>query len=389
MQHKHWHHFFLICSLVIIALSLVPGLAVLAKKSARVVTADNATTSDIKDLQEALKQLGYYRGAINGHMSIGLKQAVAKLQTASGIRPANGFLNDQTKNLIFQFLLTNSNNKNKKNNFPQMGRNDLNGQRGYYGSVNPPQITPYTPPSDNDPGNVEMRKFQQQNQSGNYWMAREKDWVAIGNPPACPDTLVFQPPIDFTLATSVLYPGQQRLTGYKPHGGFRFDNSPSNNISVKIPLDAMLVNGSRYPEAGEVQYIFTFQTPCGIMYRFDHLLTLTPKFQKIMEEIPMGTDSRTTDVNPPVTVTAGEEIATAVGFTKTKNVAFDFGVYDMRKPNAASINPDFIKAHETDAGFRLITHAICWFDLFPSQKQLLVNLPAGDQASDKKSDYCQ
>ena len=48
----------------------------------------------------------------------------------------------------------------------------------------------------------------------------------------CPDPFVFQLPIDINKATSVLYPGQIRGGDYKAHGGFRFDKSLPNEITV-------------------------------------------------------------------------------------------------------------------------------------------------------------
>ncbi len=339
-----------------------------------VISPDNK--ENIKQMQNGLQKLGYYRGQQTGNLDKATKQAIQKFQKDNSIKPATGVINEKTLTAMFRQL------KNPKKQNTQ----GENGRTGYREAINPPKITPYTPPSPNDPGNLDKMKAQQR-QSGSYWMNIGKEYVAQGTPPECPNPLVMQPPVDFSLVTSLLYPGQQRSTGYKAHGGFRFDSSPSNNISVKIPFDANLIDGSRYIEAGEIQYLLTFQSPCGIMYRFDHLMTLTPKFQKIADGFPEAKidDSRTTNVVPPVAVVTGEEVATAVGFSKTKNVAVDFGVYDLRKKNAASANADWVKQRES----ALAIHGICWFDLFPNQKQVLLGLPAGDQAMGKKSDYCQ
>lgn len=141
-------------------------------------------------------------------------------------------------------------------------------------------------------------------------------WKVSGNPPACPDPLVIDPPVDVNLASSILYPGQFRGSDYKPHGGFRFDNSPSNAISVTAPMDGYLDKESRHMEDGETQYSLYFINDCGILFKLDHLLTLTPKFQAIVEKIPLGGegDSRTTGVSPKVFVVKGETVATEVGF---------------------------------------------------------------------------
>ncbi len=332
---------------------------------------------NILQMQDGLQKLGYYQGEQTGKIDNATKLAIQKFQKDNTIKPANGKISGKTLSTMLRQL-----NKSQK----QGGQND-NGRSGYRYGINAPAITPYTPPSENDPGEIEKRKVQQ-SQSGSNWMDTGSDFVAVGAPPACPDPLVMQPPVDFTKVSSILYPGQYRGSNYKPHGGFRLDNNGSNNISIKIPFDATLINGSRYNEIGEMQYLLTFQSPCGIRYRFDHLLMLAPKFQKILEQVPLTEDTHTTEFNPPVAVTAGEEVATAVGHTVNKNYAFDFGVYDLRKKNAASAKADWVTEHEKDPGFRLAIHGICWFDLFPSQKQLLISLPGGDSASGKKSDYC-
>src|SRR3989344_6946398 len=117
---------------------------------------------------------------------------------------------------------------------------------------------------------------------------------------ACPDPFIFDLPIDIRRATSVLYPGQIRGGDFKAHGGFRFDTSRPDEITVVAPIDAAVVTGARYPVAGEIQYTLEFEDPCGIRYRLGHLLTLAPKFQAIAEKFPMPTtlDSRTTQVRP-------------------------------------------------------------------------------------------
>ncbi len=152
-------------------------------------------------------------------------------------------------------------------------------------------------------------------------------------------------------------------------------------------MDAELVKGSRYIERGEVQYLFEFVNSCGIKYRFDHLLTLAPQLQAVADKLPAAQpdDSRTTDLSG-TTVKAGDVLATAVGFAKTKNVGVDFGLYDLRQANSISKNSSWAAAHpnkEADA------YGVCWLDLLSNpDKTTVKNLPAGDQASGSKSDYC-
>ncbi len=218
------------------------------------------------------------------------------------------------------------------------------------------------------------------------WQLTQDGWQSSGTLPDCPSPLL-QSPIDVSKATSILYPGQTRGGNYKPHGGFRFDTVKNNQIAVTAPLDAQVVRGSRYIESGEVQYMFDFIAPCGYMYRFDHLLKLTAKYQALAEQFPAASaDSRTSNINPRVDVKAGEEIATAVGLTN--NTSVDFGVYDLRAKNSAAADATW--AANPAHGPELAQHAVCWFDLLPTADAAIVkSLPAGDQASGKISDYCK
>lgn len=211
------------------------------------------------------------------------------------------------------------------------------------------------------------------------------DWTPIGNPPACPSPLT--PPVDFSTVSGLLYPGQTRGGNYKAHGGFRFD-ATGNSVSVTIPLDAYLMSGSRYIEMGEVQYLLFFLTPCGIMYRFDHLHDLTPalmaKLNSLLPE-PKVDDSRTTSIDPPISFHTGDAVATVVGFVGTRNASLDFGVYDMRTRNSASQNAAWSARHYDFYA----QHAVCWLDWFtPAQSALLHGLPGADYQNGKTSDFC-
>ena len=214
-------------------------------------------------------------------------------------------------------------------------------------------------------------------------------WKARTTPPACPNSLGLQLPVDIKKVSSILYPGQYRGGNYKPHGGFRFDASKNKGITVKIPLDGSLIRASRYIEGGEVQYYMVFVSDCGIMYRFDHLLTLTKKFQTIANTLPAPKkdDSRTTDFSNPIAVKKGEILATAVGFIKTKNVSVDFGLFDLRKKNTASNSAAWVRLHASDS---TAPHGLCWLDSFSkNENKKLRAMPAADGKSGKKSDYCK
>lgn len=218
---------------------------------------------------------------------------------------------------------------------------------------------------------------------------------SIANSPklssSCPDP-VLQMPVDVSKVTGVLYPGQTRGSQYKPHGGFRLDGSSNDAVEVKAPIDAKLVDGSRYIEQGEQQILLDFRSECGVNFRFDHLLTLSPKIQAEVDKLPQPKqdDSRTTNFNNQISVKTGEVIATGVGFPKTNNVSFDFGVYDTRQDNAASKNPTYLAAHQQFGDQDQLKHAVCWFDYLPkADADKLRALPGGDQISGKTSDYCK
>lgn len=218
------------------------------------------------------------------------------------------------------------------------------------------------------------------------WEWNGDKWLANGTAPNCPSPLLLNPPVDFQKVTAILYPGQVRGQ-YKAHGGFRFGTD--NTVNITAPLDATLVQGSRYIEGGEVQYLFEFVNNCGVAYRFDHLLTLTPTFQAIADNLPEAKpdDSRTTKIES-VAVKKGDLIATEVGFKQTKNVSVDFGVYDYRTANTASKDKGYYNSHLQEGS--LIFHGVCWLDMFSTTEvTTLKALPGGDSVSGKNSDYCE
>lgn len=208
---------------------------------------------------------------------------------------------------------------------------------------------------------------------------------------SCPDP-VLQSPVVITKVTSVLYPGQTRGGHYKTHGGFRLDNSSNDAVEVKAPMEAKLVAGSRYIEQNEHQFLLDFKSECGVNFRLDHLLELSPKIQALVDKLPAPKqdDSRTTNFDNQISVKAGEVIATAVGFPQTHNVSFDFGVYDTRQPNAASKDTAYMVAHPDLENNEQLKYAVCWFDYLPkADADVLKALPAADQNAGKSSDYCK
>ncbi len=234
-------------------------------------------------------------------------------------------------------------------------------------------------------------KSVSQEDSNVTWSWGGSEWQASGKAPDCPSPLVFEKsPVDVSKATSILYPGQARGGNYKPHGGFRFDGLKNDDVSVVAPMDGALTEGSRYIEQGETQYMLMFTNACGISYRFDHLLTLSPAMQAEVEKLPAAKqdDSRTTRFDNPVSVKLGDEIASSVGFKQTNNASVDFGVYDLRARNEASKDQDYVAMHQNELS--QAAYAVCWFDMLQKNDADTVKaLPAGDQTSGKTSDYCK
>lgn len=226
------------------------------------------------------------------------------------------------------------------------------------------------------------------------WQLKEGNlWAATGTPPLCPDPLVFAPPTDLKKVTSILYPRQPRGDAFKPHGGFRFsDQTPNNQVTVTIPFDAEIVQGSRAFRNGENQFSFVLIAPCGIWYSLGHLLELSPKFLAIANSLPLVDDTtgfhtqQFYEVNPPIPVTTGEVIATAVGYAIPHNVFFDFGVLDLRHKNGFTIRPEWA----AQFGQQFDEYGICWLDLLPADDAAyLRTLNGGDWEYGQLSDYCQ
>jgi hypothetical protein len=221
------------------------------------------------------------------------------------------------------------------------------------------------------------------------WQQAEGGWRFTMTPPECPPQPMMKMPADISKVTGILYPGQTRGGNYKPHGGFRFDNTANDKVQVTAPTDGFIVRGGQYLAEGEIQYTFDIMHNCGVMYRVGHFRALPDNLQKLADTWPPAQegDSRTQQVNPPVYVKQGEVLATAVGIIKDKNTFFDWGVYDYRQQNQVSQTAAYQQAHSQEK--ELAWHAVCWFDWLPSSDKAKVkSLPAGDPTSGKKSDYC-
>jgi hypothetical protein len=178
-----------------------------------------------------------------------------------------------------------------------------------------------------------------------------------------------------------------RGNNFKPHGGFILNGG--NNADIILPLEAKVISGARYIEAGEVQYMFDFEADCNVRIRLDHLHTLSPQMQSYADKLPepKQDDSRTTNITGD-RLPAGTLIATKIGFPSMNNTSFDFGVYDMNTKNKASKSPDWPNSPDYQNDYAM--HAVCWFDwLSPDQTAFVRSLPAGDGVRGKESVYCE
>lgn len=222
------------------------------------------------------------------------------------------------------------------------------------------------------------------------WSYNGSTWAAQ-DAPKCEEPLRVLAPIDLSKADSKLLPGQVRGGDYKPHGGLGLNYSKhKNKVDVVNMRDAFLYRGSRYKEAGEVQYMFDFMDSCGILYRYDHLLTLSDDFAKYADMLPepQTDDSRTQPFNDHPFVAAGTVIATEVGFRNMQNPGFDIGVYDLRQPNDESktnlFKTDSKRVQDKEQSY----FSVCWFDLLnDNDKQLVRALPLRN-SQENTSDFC-
>lgn len=237
----------------------------------------------------------------------------------------------------------------------------------------------------NCPDVIERIEHPAMPDDASWQLGKGNVWVATGASPPCPEPIVLATPVDLSLVTAILYPGQPRDAEYKPHGGFRFDRQKDNRIEVKAPFDAQVVRGSHIVVNGENQYAFEFIAPCSIKYTFGHLLELDPNFQKIVDTLPANDErSPFATLTTPVSVKTGEIIATAVGYASTKNVFVDFGVYDLRQKNGFKLRTEWSKFSD-----QFDEYAVCWLDWLPPQDVSKVKtLPGADGINGRLSDYC-
>lgn len=217
-----------------------------------------------------------------------------------------------------------------------------------------------------------------------------------GTAPSCKTPYAFdRAPIDMTRVSAVLMPGAYRGYSYKPHGGFGVTDT-QGVADIKMPVDATLVGITRYyEESKDLQYLLTFETDCGIAFRFDHLYKLSPELQKLAEKTPApkvnDTRSDPTKQPPRTKFSSGKIIATQVGMPTRQLYGFDFGVYDYRKQNDISKNPKWATIHDKFQSQEWF--GVCWFDMLPATDAQTIKQLSTRQIDTRKvtkitSDYC-
>jgi hypothetical protein len=177
-----------------------------------------------------------------------------------------------------------------------------------------------------------------------------------------------------------------RSVGYENTAGFRFDGLPHEAVTVRAPLAGEIVRAARFLVEGEVQYVFDILSPCGIMVRFDHLLALPPKLQAVADALPAPKegDNRSTEIDPPVPISQGEVVATAVGLRRNNNTFVAWTMFDFRQKNTISRDASWARQHDV-----MDHYAICPYDHLPPSDQARIGfLPAADSMSGKQSDFC-
>lgn len=202
--------------------------------------------------------------------------------------------------------------------------------------------------------------------TGWHYDNQVKNWQSpkFAKVSTCPEPLLSYSPVDTSLMSIFLYPGQYRGTDYKAHGGFGLRQNQAN---IVLPLNAKLTAAAKYTEGGDTQYLLDFRNDCGIAVRFDHLYKLSPAMEKYLKKVPMATDgsTRTTPLSSDV-LPAGTPVATEVGLPSLGNKGFDFGLYDLRKTNEISKNPAWAAVEIHKNYWEQHAYGVCWLSLLPA-----------------------
>ena len=218
-------------------------------------------------------------------------------------------------------------------------------------------------------------------------------WAREGSPPACTEPIVLASPVDLSLVTAILYPGQVRGDGpedFKPHGGFTL-KAGIKSVELRAPMDGYLTSVAKFTDDFGLHYGLTFQNPCGIQFLGGHFGALPPDIAAVVDKVPLKGygESRTEPIFPPYFVKKGQVIVTGLQEkANPERPGFDWGVADLRQENAASKDPRFRSLY----GYAPWNtyYGVCWLDLLPPEQESIVrSFPGGDYREGKNSEYCK
>ena len=160
--------------------------------------------------------------------------------------------------------------------------------------------------------------------------------------------------------------GQVKSKSLKNHS-YLFLKKKNKPIPVYAPVHSYLILQTRYRLQGlkEVQWRLIFQVGCEIVYRFDHLDTLSDKLLKHLGNIPVNEDQNAAPnvlINPPIEIKAGELIASTQGTPQAGS--WDFGLSDVSKNNEL---PKRLKNYKNKPTGRQYKYSACPYDYYPDE----------------------
>lgn len=194
-------------------------------------------------------------------------------------------------------------------------------------------------------------------------------------------------PVEYTSIFSLSYPGIERDGSYITTSRLKLKSS-TNEVKLYLPFKAQLVEGSRYLEQGETQYMLSFETVCKFRVTYDHLSVVALEFLDDISRLPV--QSSTTKSLVKISgkeYDSGAVVATRAGFVVANNTFFDFGLYNdnsvntISGDNAWSISP----LHKSDNA----THGICWVNYLSGADKANVETILQPDPITKTGDYCK
>jgi len=194
-------------------------------------------------------------------------------------------------------------------------------------------------------------------------------------------------PVDIQSISSFTYPGQQRDGVYATMSRLNVKSS-TNDVNITLPLKSKLISGSRYTDKGETQYMLTFETNCKIRISYDHLsLVALELMEDVSKLVETSKDAKEATQLIGKEYDLGTVVATKIGYPKTNNAFFDFGMYDFNSVNRISNDADWAKApiHSSQEAI----HGVCWMNYLgePDKLSLQALTPSGILVP--TGDYCK